>query len=198
MDNIPPDDPNQPIQPVDNSQDQQDDAELMQALGQEVRAYIDERFAALPEPADAQPPIAPVINVAPANATVEVQVPQALAPEIVVNVPQNAAPIINVETAAPVINVAAPAPAITVQSAGTFEVNATAPIVNVAPTVTIDHADVAKAIDDSSASLTKLIAALVKSIDANVAAIKEQSAILASPKSLVMTDGKPTGVRITR
>ena len=48
------DDPNQLTTPPDDSQDQQDDSELMFAIGQEVRIYFDEQIAILLAQIDAR------------------------------------------------------------------------------------------------------------------------------------------------
>ena len=48
------DDPNQLTTPPDDSQDQQDDSELMFAIGQEVRMYFDEQMSILLAQIDAR------------------------------------------------------------------------------------------------------------------------------------------------
>ncbi len=182
------------VDPNPDMQDHEDDAALMRALGQEVRAYVDERFSSLPEHEAAQ---APVVNIAPATAAVQVNIPEQAAPVIEVNVPQGLAPIVNVETAAPIVNVA---PAINIAQGATIEVNATAPTVNVAPaavTMNVDHAIVAQAISDSSDTTRGLINALISSIEQNTAAIIAQTKVISSPKTIVSdAGGKPVGVKV--
>jgi hypothetical protein len=39
-------------------------------------------------------------------------------------------------------------------------------------------------------------AALISSIDANTAAVKAQTEVLAKPRSIVTENGKPTGIRV--
>lgn len=62
--------------------------------------------------------------------------------------------------------------------------------------VTIDQAEVVRAIEDHAASSSELIGALVEAIQANTAAVLAQTNVLAAPKSLVMQDGKPVGVKV--
>lgn len=172
-------------------QDQQDDAALMQALGREVKAYVDEAIASIPAAEQ------PVVNVAPSTATVQVNVPEQAAPVVEVNVPQLPAPVVNVETTPPIVNVA---PAITIAQGSTIEVQATAPVVNVAPaavSVDVNQADVVHAISESSNTSRDLILSLIESINANTSAIQAQNKILSAPKTIVAdAGGKPIGVKV--
>jgi hypothetical protein len=166
----------------------------LETFAEEIAAFVERKLSALPAP---EKPVAPVINVAPAAATVEVSVPQQPTP--VVNV-ETVAPNITVEATAPIVNVATPAPQVSIENhPASITVQPTPPA-----QVAIDMALVARAIGDQTfamqsdaGSVQSKLDGLIAATNAMTSAIKDLAAAMTAPKTIVTdASGKPVGVRV--